>query len=35
VTQVEVRPVIHLLDVKAYKPLVGETPLDTRTRVFD
>ena len=34
VTQVEVIPEIDLFDLSGYKALEGETPLDTRTRVF-
>jgi hypothetical protein len=34
VSKVEVIPEINIFDVDVYKPLEGETPLDTRTRVF-
>lgn len=34
VGNVQVIPVVNPFDLLAYKPLVGETPTDTRTRVF-
>jgi len=34
VTQVEVIPELNIFDLEVYKPLVGETTMDTRTRIF-
>ena len=34
VSQVEVIPELNIFDLEVYKPLVGETTIDTRTRVF-
>jgi hypothetical protein len=34
VNKVEVIPIIHIFDIDSYKSLIGETSIDTRTRVF-
>lgn len=35
VSRVEIVPEVNIFDLDVYKPLVGESSIDTRTRVFD